>query len=392
MTKQELKKLSVRELMHYWLNRKIDVDYSRRSYRFTPDKFYCKGVLYGIFKDDILYFNEKFDNTGSYSNGLGFWQHVNHSIPSHIDRVIYCTKLPDKLHRETSEQEDIQFIIDEFICRNKNTINVIASGKHIASNNRMFEFYGEVLNYDFVIPDLGIFTKDVVDKVLNKPFEINPIFKYYTSWNRYEYRNSMNITVTINQLVSGIKQFFTDEELNILELKNFYGEIKDYKRCSFKELKKKWFSKDKDEFTNSIITAINSIKDKRDKARRKKEESNIKLSLKNIDKFRAGANNPMIYHLPFTVFKMIDNDTAQSSLGMRLTLDEIKKGIDLFNTKSTNTNETIKGFNYKGIQVKDIPYLDEEDNVQYKQESCIVVGCHIVPESEINNFVNYYKL
>ena len=53
----------------------------------------------------------------------------------------------------------------------------------------------------------------------------------------------------------------------------------------------------------------------------------------------------------------------------------------LFRAKETR-HELVQGFKYNGIQVRNIPYLNEEGEVAYRMENCLSIGCHLCPESK----------
>lgn len=75
--KRELNKLKVKELVHWWCNNKIKIEYIRGRYTFTPDKFYLNDVQKAQVINKKYLALVKFDNSGSYNNGLDFYYLMN---------------------------------------------------------------------------------------------------------------------------------------------------------------------------------------------------------------------------------------------------------------------------------------------------------------------------
>ena len=162
---------------------------------------------------------------------------------------------------------------------------------------------------------------------------------------------------------------------------------------SLKEMTKIWFDPiERERYCKAREEKLAADKESERLAELKRKEKDVQKALLKIDKWRESKNNSYMHVLGYTLIKLNAQRTSiVSSQSMIIQLEEAKKALRLFRSKEMK-HDLIQGFTYRGIQQKNIPYLDEQGEVAYRYEDCVIVGCHTVPESEIKAFLEFYKL
>lgn len=436
--KRELNKLKIHELVHWWCNSKIKIEYDRREYSFTPDKFYLNNKQYAqIYKNHLLCLD--YNNIGAFGNGTASYTLLR-AFPN--NNTIIFNKAPfhllDKNYQKENPDIIIDYIINEILVRNENSLNRISYYKEVIENNRILGLAylkkENFINIDFIKNYKVIFNKKLITKALAKKVNYTTEYKKYKGWSsrNYELLQKLNHNHSINEIIDkGLSLYFNEEEIEILKLKEFlynYCRIYDTyystrKRrsitstsytISLKEAKAIWFSDKKEEWKRNAIAASERRKNEKQLKKLQEEKAAIKLGLFSINAFRAGkATNYRLSILNYTVLALIRDEESKpiyndgivaqieftlkpsyfikSSLGMRIEIEEAKKALKLFRLKETK-HDLIQGFKYQGIIKRQIPYINDEGDIDFREEDCIKVGCHIVPESEIKAFLEYYKL
>ena len=404
--KQRLNELSIYTIIHNWANNEITVEYERKDYRFTPDKFYYKNKLVGLYRKGVFYITE-FHNGGTRGNDVSIWN-LKRAVHSECYQI---SNIPD--FDSLTEQQQINFIQEQFLWENKNRLNVISYWKEVIENNRILGLYDSVnleINFPLYLHWGKLFSKKVVEQALEKPIVFETVYKKYKGWgSSCEYLQELKFSqFNIKQLCSDdaitLKLFFTDEQIELLKLKRFL-----YSNCrtqeivksryrwttvtsysvSLKDAKKIWFSEKKEEWKSGILKVNEEKRKQIEKEQLKRKEEVVKKELLSVEQFRL---NPhvSIHNVNYTVL-FYDGNMIKSSLGMQIQIEEAKKALRLFRIRETK-HALIQGFVYKGVVKKAIPYLNDEKEVDYREEDCLVVGCHVIPESEINNFLSFYNL
>lgn len=141
----------------------------------------------------------------------------------------------------------------------------------------------------------------------------------------------------------------------------------------------KRYKENKQEFIDTLKTRSANWQEKQ-KIEQEKKRKEIQLKdLSKLEEWRNGGN----YHLnlPYSALRL-NNNQVQTSLGVNITIEEAKNAYRAFKLGKI-LGSKIAGYNVIGIRHIDI---------FGKTEKCIIVGCHTIPESEINKFIKFYNL
>lgn len=244
--------------------------------------------------------------------------------------------------------------------------------------------------------------KEIKHLLKKRTFEL--CYTYYKGWSSYggEVRVNDTIKATINQIKKkGISIYLTDEEINILDLKTFinkYGRVPDTKNkyiMPLKGFKEIWNSDIKDEFVKQRKKICEDIVKAREENRLRKEKESIISIIKGISSFRQNK-------VPFSRGSHLigyailgynyHEEEVYTSMGMRFSKDEAIKALKLYRNNIFKEGIQIAGFKYHGKKSKVVPKLDDSGNLITETVEGIQVGCHFVPEFEIDAFLKYYNL
>ena len=411
-----LSKHTSTELMHLWCNRMINKEIKKGNYEFTYDNFYVNNKLKAYYIDDKNVVLEKFDNRGSFSNGSSSWD-IARYFGDRVNLII-VNKLPIQ-DNEVSEQGKISWLKNEWEIDNQRIFDRIAMYKEVANNNRMFTCDDAITssNMLYYITDdkkYDFYGKRIKNEFFKLQLEQKATYTHYNGWgSRGEIKQSFIVKYTIEGLANlKPEDFFSKEEIDLIEMKawiNKYGKCytqKPHTRwnkeivystefCGYaktlKEYKVIWFSDKREEYCRQV-EHLKEEEVKRNKLKElKARQEEVKLALLKIDNFRSNSGSTSNLNILNYVLLRYSGGIIISSMGVKISIEEAKKALQLFRIKETK-HDLVQGFTYTGIIKRNIPYLDEQQEVQYREEDCIKVGCHVCPESEIKAFLEYYKL
>ena len=406
-------KMNQMELVHLWANNMIPKSITKGDYIFNPTEiWYCtawKGNTKiaehrelpdtfrqegGIVKTSIVYLLSSFDNRGSFGNGLNCWD-LQRAIPPE-KLAINCKVIPGK---DTKGEDWFLWISNEYHKDNVHEYNKIAWLKEAVSNNRIPSIHSldVKLREEKLLRQLD---PETFTRILNTETTQEIEYKHYSGWgSSNDIRQKQKIT--FKPVDFKLETFFTEHEIEVLKMKEWrdkYDKERDRDNVisyakSLKEMTKIWFDPiERERYCKAREEKLAADKESERLAELKRQEEKVKEILLILNEWREGRNYHSVSYVGYTLLKLsLDKKKIVSSQGMTIEFEEAKKALRLFRAKETR-HELVQGFKYNGIQVRNIPYLNEEGEVAYRMENCLCIGCHTVPESEIKAFLEFYKL
>lgn len=413
-------KMNQRELVHLWANNMIPKEITKGDYVFNPTEIWFntgwKGNTKiaehrelpstfrqegGIVKTSVVYLLSSFDNRGSFGNGLNCWQ-LQRAIPPE-KLAVTCKVIPGK---DTKGEDWFLWMSNEYHEDNVHEYNKIAWLKEAISNNRIPSIHSldVKLREEKLLRQLD---PETYTRIINTEITQEIEYKHYSGWgSTTDIRQRQKIT--FKPVDFKLETFFTEHEIEVLKMKEWrdkydkerdsiksgynYKTITTYAK-SLKEMTKIWFDPiERERYCKAREEKLAADKESERLAKLKRREKDVQKALLEIDKWRESKNRSYMSTLGYTLLKLSSEKTViVSSQSMIIQLEEAKKALRLFRAKETR-HELVQGFKYNGIQVRNIPYLNEEGEVAYRMENCLCIGCHTVPESEIKAFLEFYKL
>ena len=406
-------KMNQMELVHLWANNMIPKSITKGDYIFNPTEiWYCtawKGNTKiaehrelpdtfrqegGIVKTSIVYLLSSFDNKGRFGNGLNCWD-LQRAIPPE-KLAINCKVIPGK---DTKGEDWFLWISNEYHKDNVHEYNKIAWLKEAVSNNRIPSIHSLNLQLTGDVR-LRQLDPETYTRVINTETTQEIEYKHYSGWgSSNDIRQKQKIT--FKPVDFKLETFFTEHEIEVLKMKEWrdkYDKERDRDNVisyakSLKEMTKIWFDPiERERYCKAREEKLAADKESERLAELKRQEEKVKEILLILNEWREGRNYHSVSYVGYTLLKLsLDKKKIVSSQGMTIEFEEAKKALRLFRAKETR-HELVQGFKYNGIQVRNIPYLNEEGEVAYRMENCLCIGCHTVPESEIKAFLEFYKL
>ena len=406
-------KMNQMELVHLWANNMIPKSITKGDYIFNPTEiWYCtawKGNTKiaehrelpdtfrqegGIVKTSIVYLLSSFDNRGSFGNGLNCWD-LQRAIPPE-KLAINCKVIPGK---DTKGEDWFLWISNEYHKDNVHEYNKIAWLKEAVSNNRIPSIHSldVKLREEKLLRQLD---PETFTRILNTETTQEIEYKHYSGWgSSNDIRQKQKIT--FKPVDFKLETFFTEHEIEVLKMKEWRDKydkergrdnVISYAK-SLKEMTNIWFDPiERERYCKAREEKLAADKESERLAELKRQEEKVKEILLILNEWREGRNYHSVSYVGYTLLKLnLDKKKIVSSQGMTIEFEEAKKALRLFRAKETR-HELVQGFKYNGIQVRNIPYLNEEGEVAYRMENCLCIGCHTVPESEIKAFLEFYKL
>lgn len=413
-------KMNQMELVHLWANNMIPKSITKGDYIFNPTEIWFnvawKGHTKiaehrelpdtfrqedGIVKTSVVYLLSSFDNKGSFGNGLNCWQ-LQRAIPPE-KLTATCEVIPGK---DTKGEDWFLWMNNEFHKDNVHHYNKIAWLKEAISNNRIHSIHSldVKLREEKLLRQLD---PETYTRIINTEITQEIEYKHYSGWgSSTDIRQKQKIT--FKPVDFKLETFFTEHEIEVLKMKEWrdkydkerdsiksgynYKTITTYAK-SLKEMTKIWFDPiERERYCKAREEKLAADKESERLAKLKRREKDVQKALLEIDKWRESKNRSYMSTLGYTLLKLSSEKTViVSSQSMIIQLEEAKKALRLFRAKEMK-HDLIQGFTYRGIQKVNIPYLDEQGEVAYRYEDCVIAGCHTVPESEIKAFLEFYKL
>lgn len=360
------------ELLHLWANKKIVNSRLIGKYRIIDSELYYDGEQLTLNKYGFLFIKE-FDVTGRNHYRLLYY------FPD-ANNIKICYELPINY--------TITWLVNEFKQLNDNTFNYLALYKEVLTNKKL-----KLNNTTFDIRLPLNLNNDIYNGFLNTTIDIYSLFPLYRGWTKNRNLVYKIPSIKISNIVNdGLGIAFTTEEINYLKYRVWINTYKSKGHCdSLLNVFNNAELKEAHEL--NIHTIKCKIKEQKEIERKLERQKNVIKELKLINNFRLNNFNFNFYYLGYVVFKITcDNPfIIKSSLGMPINIHAAKKAIELFRLKYKG-HELVARFKYEGIIKQEIPHLNEKDELYYIEEDCIKIGCHVIPESEINEFLKFYNL
>ncbi len=404
------------EVIHNWANRNfkgINVKYWGNSVSCTKDKLWVHNRLVARFLNNSTVIIEKFDYTGAFGTGIGSW-HISSSIPRAKDYYTYSSMLTDDIIN--NENAFIDWYRNEFINGNCNTIDKLAHIEEFATNN--------LLSTPPTNSSLKLETDEItLPKSIYKKYEkrikkidvtVKPRYNNYHGWGRYRYStyDLPKITVKMTDLcpVIDITKFIDSETIEKYKYRLWHTEYCRGYGITPKESKKIYCDPKLKEEREKGLDEFKKKREEREKERAfEKNRQALKHYLDRLEAWKKSDSNQSIYFnfsyysyttnndLSYQVLKKIKNNVI-TSMGVMVSLDEAKRAYDLFqrykdteisfgyDSKIRVGNYTINSIGEK-IVAKII-----DGNISKVRCKAITIGCHVLPDFEIEDFINRYNL
>jgi len=394
-------KSAVDELLHGWVNELITKEIHKASYDFTPTKMYCNNSLVAIHYKKCIIIKE-FNNKGFYGNGLNTYDveraanYLNYYVVPNLN--IFNGD-------NVTLENKINFIVKDLIYKYSNYIDRLSYFKEFASNNRLqnpIYALSDNISLYHIIPGF----KTAYNKAIKRKVKSTISYNFYGGWGRgYDYRQRMTIEFKFEELFNGTfyTSRLTEEEKKIITLKKLRHNYCSYTEINYNRLTKYThtltnFIKEYEKRGEEFLKECEKYKQDRERIKEEREllkqKEEIIKNLQLIQVFRQSDLRNL--RLLFQILKM-KNGYVHTSMGVSITIEDAKNALYLFRNEVSpaKVTKTIGGFKYTGISNIQVPHLIKKDNkfdIEIKEEKALVIGCHKIPESEINALLEYYKL
>ena len=392
MKERPYSRMKIFQLRQLWGENKLTKAVKRGRYIFAPDyKFYLDGNLCASKVDDTIFikhfYTGYYDNTGLNEDMLYY------SIPKRKRNKVIILNTDSRLEYVMYSACELYNILLKDIS---NRYGILAYFKEATHNNRIYKLY--YYYYEFIIGTQNCTIKELSKNSNNSARELYNIiklknyirrseaykdvasrkiiltFNYYKNvgWNYLKYY-SATFKVSINKLIKEPLSVFNEEEREIIYEKLFYGEYYDEFR-NIEELREMYrFWKRKNHIDSYAKQGKINV-----------EEEQFKFALSVLVPLFLREKIAHIRHLPYQVFRLID-DVIESSQKVLTCLNEGKAIYRCFCCDGEVPNLKLRYFG--GIKYQKIPHLTSDGKIEYVNERCAIVGCHIIPESEARRFV-----
>ena len=426
-------KFTVNELAHKWANKNFTKKQLGRNGYATAQKYkannkelYLNNKLVATHYRSYV-FIERFDYTSSFGNGLNYYILAAY-IPNKIERSNIIIS-DDILTEEILKDKDVftHWYKSYFIEKNRQQFEWIALAKDFIYNNRATVLRVGDIHISTGLPN-AIYNrhKGTINKI-----EINSSFcsTIYYGWGENNIRTVKPIRIKskIGKLIGKkLKDFLSEEEIKELEFKEWYLEYKNLE-SAYNNIKGV-FDINKEEaraiYNDPIRKEKREIKFKeyiRAKEIKKQEirAEERKLHIKNYyAKLEAWCNGTLnenystIYSFTssdvYTALRMGKHknyECVETSLNVKVPIKEAKRLLTLlrhfkfFNNDIyeevdlDHRNISISGYKVYKITSKSLTVMDgNTDNIVLKDCKCVIIGCHTIPNFEIERFLKHNNL
>jgi hypothetical protein len=384
-----LSKHSTYEVIHLWCNFQLPKSITKGDYRFEVDSIRHNSYIIARVIDKKIYLVPFNSGSRGWGNSLGFSRNsIIRCIPNDIT-YYKVNKFPDFTKSDDEKAYELkQLFLAEV---NEQFLNTPALLKYALNNNRLQHTYLHE-GAEFYPNRYMYYGKRAYNKFINLKIDYNSTYTKYQGWSGYiNSINSLKLSFKIKDLFGDdnailyIHKLLSPELLAELEFRHFANSYRDRDLRTL-ELRGIYNSDRREQFIQDEQAKVN---ERVIKERKAKEEGIIK-ALKAIPKFRNSTGLGVYLGLSYVVFRL-DGNIIKSSLGISITIPEVKLALKLFKLEDKAIGRHILSYVYRGVIIKEIPKLINDELV-YQEERCHVVGCHVIPESEITDFEEFYNI
>ena len=399
------------ELIHKWANKNFekDKDYKSGSYSANNKSLYYNNTLIAYHNIGYIFVGS-WSNKGSYGTGNSYSTIVN-ACPDK-SKVIQTNILFNEYSLENKDSF-LKWYKNEFIHINQSAFNNISFNKEFIRKNSLSANYFDLydLKFDLVKLPKSILKlyKDDINKLV---IDYNCIYRKHTGWSRNNYIDypKININKTIKQLTTiKVSQLFSKKELSVYDFKiwrnkyvikpypdkGFYLDIKD-SLLIYNDLDKRKVYEEQQELRVKNKKRQKEIKEKEER-REKLKERFIKFNKWKLGDYLIRYTN----NIGFQGLRQYKDQNVehniQTSFGVIISEKEAKRALDIFRRYEKSDkdieikNIALDGYPIKGIYTEQLDIV-KDDNIIEVSARCLIVGCHIIPDFEIEDFLNRYKL
>jgi len=396
MKKKE--RLTSSMLIHRWVNRQI---LEGKSGRYSCDKkhFYFDSTIIAYFKDKkTIIVDKSFNRRGSYNTGQTSFS-FHQSAPEDI-KVLGFNILP---HNVTYAGQ-VPWAVKEFISCTYSYLACLSLYKDFANNNyrRIPPYYSFNALTIIIVQVLknieSNISKRAFKKLLNTNLNTSVYYKDYKGWgaNNFIYLQSVKIQLTFRELLEGkCTTLFTEEELATIDFKIWrHGVRYDKFKYTIQQdrivFNNPVLKKERETLVEEYKAAIEKKRVEFEKELNKKKLLNTLLSLEAWRDFKTQRLNYSPY--PFLRYNKF-TQVVETSYGVKIHEDFAKKALQYFKNSALDIpiNSTIDNWVIRRVALNLFPVI-ENDNYKEIEQKCIVIGCHTIPEIEINQFLKFFKL
>ncbi len=404
--------MTVIELIHAFCNKnfkKEDKYYTSGNYGADKNEFYVgtrlKAYHYG---KNIIIEDFNRDSSGGYGGSYGGHTVLNAS-PNKDKAFLYNKLLTEEIIND--EAKFIKWYQNEFVEHNRRELEAISSIKDFIKSTKYkhgwsIDALGAGINYIELPDDVNKKYKKIINKIL---ITVDVWGKYYSGWSKHNCLETVKINHTVKQLVNFKPTlFFTKEELKIYEFKvwrekyvispiskHFIYDLKKSREI-YNDLEgRKQFEIRREE----EVELLKKIKEERARIERLKD---LKQKFKSFVSWKEGNSPYDSFSIGFQGLRIVktDVDKIQTSFGVSVRELEARNALAFFRRyKDSETDIEIKflsklliaGFPIKGIFKKKLDIVKDDQIVEIEAK-CLVIGCHTIPDFEIEDFLQRYNL
>lgn len=395
-------------LVHLWANKRLDdKEYTKGGFLAEGNSLYYHSSLIAIHYPRYT-FIKRFNNRGAFGNGFCDYD-VIRAIPKDKKYYLYYKLPTDNLL--DNKDAFLNWFKNEYIIECDYFFNNIAGIKEFISNNRR-RSDRFTLEFDHCLPPAP---SDLIPPTWYKRFKgaINNIqvkqiglYNFSTSWGRCNTDNaSTTIECKIKDLYPlNISKFLNQTEIDEFNFKVWYLRHRDYPYC-FTVLNR---NTAREIYNNPAAKLVREDlcragvkrKDELEKEKlRNKHKDDITNYINALEKWKSSDNSdrikPYIYGVDVYDSIKLVKDKVITSQRVMIDIVEAKLAYRYFKQHDTpHTPEKemyIAGWRVIGLVDRDL-HVIKDNRLVGKTSKCIIVGCHIIPDFEIEDFIVRYKL
>lgn len=379
------------DLIHLWIHQKLQHNrsYTKADTKVIDDCLYIENKLVAYIEGKYLYLMKC------------KWVTTISSSATNVLEVLSNNKL---LTKEIREDKDLFFrwYIDEVKTNNVDRINSISNAKDYANNSRRtrcYVYWGSHHQTKVNIPkDLH---KLYYKELMQTKIDIHSSYTRYDGRTRSRSKSLplVKLTIPIRKLAFfKIESFLTKKERLMFAAKQ-WRESLIYSTISFAALlpiytdlnrRKEWNDKNENYRVNQLKIAAQEEKEK------------VYKQVKNLNAFKDNTDGGRLgfWDIPYIVLRFT-KDMITTSKFANITEKDAKRAYTLFQAYRDMDidvpirNIAVSHFPVNGVVTKKlIKYSFDGTTVTEEEVSarCLMVGCHTIPDFEIDDFIKRYNL